>query len=324
VKNTNSPARPALPAGVTTSAQTPGPIERVYVSTYKGDLRLTRICVASIRRWHPDVPISLIRDYGQGDFNTREIEDRWDVDLLPTGRRTFGWGFAKLEPLFLPAGGRFLVLDSDTVFTGPVLDDLRRVPAQFVVDDETQPPDEVKRLYFDVGALRRIDPDFRFGGRTFNSGQWVGTPGVVRRDDFSAVVEWAATPRLRHPEYFMPGDQGVLNYVLEKLAGDGRLTLERRPLMLWAPRDLAGVDLPRLAAGGEPPRVIHWAGVKSRRLGGMPRADILRYFERYYYSRVSFGGVRRPLRAAASAAGHAGHRLTGLARRCRQRLPRRR
>ena len=122
-------------------------IDTIYISTYRNDLPLTRICVASIRYWYADVPIKLIKDTAAGDFNTQEIEDRWNVSVVDTGGRQFGWCFSKLEPLFFESKEKFLILDSDTVFTGPVLDMLASYDAPFVVDDETQSVEEIKRLY---------------------------------------------------------------------------------------------------------------------------------------------------------------------------------
>ena len=37
-------------------------IDAVYIACYKYDLRFTRILVASIRHWYPEIPIYLIKD----------------------------------------------------------------------------------------------------------------------------------------------------------------------------------------------------------------------------------------------------------------------
>ncbi len=271
-------------------------IDAIYISTYRRDLPLTRICVASIRYWYADVPIKLIKDPGAGPFSTQEIESLWNVSVVDTGGRNFGWGFSKLEPLFFPVREKFLMLDSDTVFTGRVVDMLDQFPGQFIVDDETQPIEERDRLYFDLKALHTIDPTFVPCGKNFNSGQWVGTSGLVTREDFGRVVEWSTPPTLKHPKIFMPGDQGVLNYVLEKLANEGRVTLDRAPLMWWAPRDLKDLDLGILAQHSPYSRIIHWAGCKLHGKDPMPRADILDFFEQHYYSRVRRGAVVRRIR----------------------------
>lgn len=271
-------------------------IQRIYIATYKHDLRLTRICVASIRYWHPDIDIYLVKDEGAGQFATSELQRLWKVHILEIGPGSFGWGFSKLEPLFLTESHKFLVLDADTVFTGPVLDALDKIDAEFIVDDETQPAEDVKRLYFDVGALCRIDPTFKPCGKNFNSGQWVGTSGIINREDFASVVEWSNPPRLKHPQIFMPGDQGVLNYVLERCANAGRCRLARTKLMLWAPRDISQLDLDALRRQSPYHQIIHWAGCKLYSKERMPRSDILDFFERQYYSRIPGGLLLRKWR----------------------------
>ena len=274
-------------------------IDTIYISTYRNDLPLTRICVASIRYWYADVPIKLIKDTAAGNFNTLEIEDRWNVGVVDTGGRHFGWGFSKLEPLFFELKEKFLILDSDTVFTGPVLDMLASYDAPFVV----------KRLYYDLKALKKIDPTFQPCGKNFNSGQWVGTSGLVRREDFSEVLEWANPPHLKNPKMFMNGDQGVLNYVLEKLANSGRFQLARAPLMWWAPRDINQLDIQTMSQNTPYSRIIHWAGCKLYAKEPMPRADVLKFFEQYYYSRVSGGQILGKLRSWLHYTGHCGQRV---------------
>ena len=273
-------------------------IERVYIPCCRKDFRLTAICAASIRYWYPEIPILLIKDYSQGTFDTSEIERLCNASLFQTTKREFGWGFAKLEPLFEPAGGRFLVIDSDTVFTGPVLDELNRHDTNFIVDDETPPPDEVKRHYFDLVKLRELDPSFHFRGKTFNSGQWVGTPGLVSREDFCQGLHWGNPPQLKDPSCFMNGDQGIFNYVLSKLAQQGTLSLGHIPLMLWAVRDIEQLDLEQLKDNSPYRKIIHWAGVNKQRLGAMPRADILRFFEQCYFSSMPLGSLKRQLRSS--------------------------
>jgi hypothetical protein len=96
-------------------------IDQIYIGCYSGDQRFTRILVASIRTWYPNIPIDLIKDESQEKFDTSDIERFWHVDIMECQRKTFGWGFAKLEPLSLEEKKRILLLDSDQIFAGPVL-----------------------------------------------------------------------------------------------------------------------------------------------------------------------------------------------------------
>jgi len=274
-------------------------IHRVYIAANRTDLRLTRICVASVRRWYPDIPIFLLKDETTGRFSSREMEAMWNVQLWPTRERSFGWGFIKLEPLFDTERYRYLMLDSDIVFLGRVIDALERFDTDFVVQEETQLPSRVPELYFDAEKIRAsFNPALGDAAFTFNTGQYVGTSGVIAREDFSDLVDWSQPRRVRRPEMFNPSDQGVLNYVvLEKLMA-GSISVARTPFMKWGEEEMSPFEVASLDGNSPYPYVIHWAGLKKLRLRRMLRADILHHFETAYYSRLAFGRLRHWTRLA--------------------------
>jgi hypothetical protein len=207
----------------------------------------------------------------------------------------------KLEPLFGPPGERFLVLDSDTALTGPVLDLRTASDGPFVVDEETQSDADIKRLYYDWENLRRIDREAAAPRFVFNSGQWFGTAGVLTRDDFAPWVEWTVPRRLRHPEYFMPGDQGILNYVLNQKLATG-LRVGCRKIMRWPGHGMQGLSAEDVSRRVAVPLVVHWAGMKKLRQQDMVGSDLLAYFEAQYYSRIPAGRLLRPWRAVQDIA----------------------
>ncbi len=270
-------------------------VDCIYLAACSRDARLTRICVASIRYFYPDIPIRLLA----GDILQRglaeELKRYWNVDLVDLPPGDYGWGLVKLEPLFGPAGESFLVMDVDTVFTGRVLDIRAESDAPFFVDDEQLSDADFKRLYYDWDKLREIDPKVQSARTAFNVGQWFGTAGLVKREEFDRWVDWTLPRRLRYPEFFMGGDQGVMNYViLQKEAFEG-LRIERRTIMRWPGNSMDGLDVQNVSKGTAPPLVIHWAGMKSTFLRNMVGADLLVFFERYYYQRLPAGELRRIL-----------------------------
>ena len=287
---------------------------RILIATTPRDLRLCRICLASVRRFHPDADIALLPGAPLPEAFIRETERHFGASLYPVEAGDYGWGFVKLEPLFAPPGEPFLVLDADTVLTGPLLDDLSgrfasKNRPDFLVDDETQPESEMRRLYYDWDRVRAVDPSAQRPAFVFNSGQWTGHGGILTRADFDPWVEWTFPRRLRHPELFMPGDQGILNYVLNQKAAAGIVEVERIPLMRWPGHGLAEFTAAAVASGTAPVRVIHWAGMKHPRLGKMAGADLLAWFEGCYYERMSFGEIRRRTRAFLAFLGDHCHRL---------------
>jgi hypothetical protein len=271
-------------------------IEHVYVLGHRHDLRFTQCCVASIRRWYPEIPISLLKDESRGAYDTSELESAWNVRAVqPVPPR----GWAKLEPLFLPGRQRCLILDSDIVFAGRVIDTLEAVDADFVVEAWGSVPERTALDYYDPSALAELDPEFVFPGYTFNAGQLVATTGVLQREDFEPFVRFGDQPEPNRPDVFRGQDQGLLNYVLQKKAQLGELTLERVPFMVWGPTLRRGQIRTRNLTDDSPYRcLVHWAGGKARLLRFVPRSGLLRHFEAYYYSRIPAGRRTRAWRSA--------------------------
>jgi lipopolysaccharide biosynthesis glycosyltransferase len=272
-------------------------IEKVYIACHKNDLRLTRICVASIRYWYPKIPIYLIKDRFNGDFSTAELESAWGVRDFETANRIFGWGMSKLEPVFNDKGSRFLVLDSDTVFTGRVLDRLEQYSEYFIVNCESQPAQRVKEIYFDLDELHAFDPRFVYLGNTFNTGQYVATGGILSHNDFAAVNWDTNPPSLKHSEVFRNGEQGVLNYVVMKKAAANELTVRSVPFMRWPGYGIDDIDTCNFNDASPYLSVVHWAGLTRPWISTMIRSDILGFFEDYYYSRMLMGLLLKGWRA---------------------------
>lgn len=269
----------------------PPRLDAIYVTASARDARYTRICVASIKHFYPDAPVKLLIGGPLEEGLQEEMERYWNVGVADVPRRDWGWGFVKLEPLFGAAGERFMVLDSDTAFGGKVLATWADSTADFLVDDEQQSEDETRRLYYDWRKLARVDPAARAPGFVFNSGQWFGTAGILTREDFAPLVDWSgAKPTLKHADLFMPGDQGVLNYVLNQKSDV--VAVDRQKIMRWPGHGMEGFTAATVAAKTAPPLVIHWAGMKKPRLGAMAGSDVLRFFEAFYYSQLPAGRLQ--------------------------------
>jgi len=265
-------------------------LDAICIACYKYDVELTRICVASIRTWYPQIPIWLLKDETYGAFDTREIEEYWDVQVHPASRKTLGWGFGKLDMMMELSARRLLILDSDIVFVGRVIERLEQFAEDVVVHEEPYETEAVEQLFFSVEKLRQIDPDFAFPGYAFNTGQLVVKTGCLARADFQDLADWE-TRKVTRPDIFKMGEQGVANYVILKKLQRGELSLRREPFMLW-PGDEANtrsIRLGDLTPDSPHPVLIHWAGLRwGKSPEQMPRADILLHFQRIYYSRIPY------------------------------------
>jgi hypothetical protein len=151
----------------------------------------------------------------------------------------------------------------------------------------------MKALYYDWEKVCKVDPAAERPRFLFNTGQWFGTAGVLTRSDFEPWVEWTMPRRIRRAEFFMPGDQGVLNYVFNRKVLREGLLVERKKIMCWPARSMEGLDIKAVSNGTAVARVVHWAGLKRSRLRDMVGGGLLAYFEDRYYQRLPVRGVRR-------------------------------
>jgi len=271
-------------------------IDGVVISCYVLDVYLTRVCVASIRFWYPDLPIWLLKDRQYGDFDTHEIENKWNVEVYPSRQKKLGWGLGKLDVLTDPPARRLLLLDSDIVFTGRLIDRLEEFDEDLIVEsfDETAFEEE----FFSFADARKFDPRFEFPSYGFNTGQLVATTAKITKQDFAELVDWQ-TRTVLHPKVFKMGEQGVLNYVALRKAQQGELSIRREPFMVRPGKGdrAAHIQLKDLNSEGQNLQLIHWAGLRwGKSLEEMPRSEILLHFEKIYYKRVPFGRLLREWR----------------------------
>lgn len=268
-------------------------VDKVFICTYKYDFHFAKICVASVRYWYPDIPIYLIKDEMQGSFNTSFTEKIWNVSVVNMPRKKFGWGYGKLEVLFSEKKESFLVIDADTVLTGPVLDVARKENADFIVDREVQSTKRFNEIYYNLDRINELNEDFVYPGYSFNSGQWFGTSSIIKREDFGRTLKWSDPPQTLDKKIVVNNDQGHLNYVVHLFDQKELIKVSRVKLMIWPVNgNDSFIQVEKIRAkAADYPYVMHWAGMGGLKFYELPRQDILRFYKTYYYSRIS--AVRR-------------------------------
>jgi len=274
-------------------------IDKIYITCCKNDVLFTRICVASIRYWYPQIPVYLIKEYLYGDFNTSEIEKNWNVSVLSTNRKKFGRGFPKYEALFLQNGERVLAIDSDIVFGGRVIEALEVFDEDFIVSGgkvDDYHSAYVKNFFY-IDQLFKYDPSYIFPGFCFNSGQIVATCGEIAESDFADFVDWSSAPLIKKRPNIIHMEQGILNYVLTKKLQLGQISIKFISFHWWA----NGVNnkepiLLKIKNGDGFPTLIHWAGEKVPILSRLALKDVLYLYEDFYYSKIKFGVFLRYFR----------------------------
>lgn len=277
----------------------------IVVFCYKKDYFMVRPCVASIRYFYPDAEIYLLKDYLAGEFDSKEVEQAFHVKELTLGIRHYGWSAAKVHFILsdLFAGQRVLTLDCDIILAGRFLEDLyqKTAGADFVVNPEfySNPYEgNIPIHYYKFDDVQSFDPDFVFPGYVFNGGQMLLNTGRVPAEAIASLFNTQTFPFYTRRDIFPQVDQSLLNYLLPKLAHEGVVTLATEHFMVWSDGPEArAIDLEKLKAGDTYPFLIHWAGVlRVADLAQMSRADILLFFEDYYYSKVPNGNFKKQFR----------------------------
>jgi hypothetical protein len=245
------------------------------------------------------MPIYLLKDYSLwGGFNTIEIEKCWNVKVAAASKS--GW-LNQLEWLFLPEKKRMLHLDSDMVLLGPVLEYFEGHSEDFVFPINYFVPPHCG--FINKERIREFDPNFQYDGRwTIDTTCYLGTTGLVKRDDFGCIINWGVCPpRTKYPDIFLhTADMGSIIYVLSRMKEMRKITIGHIDRMSFSPNEqnAAAIKLRNIIKHENlPPIVIHWHGhFKLNEIRKMERSDILEFFQSIYYSRVKFGKLKRWIR----------------------------
>jgi hypothetical protein len=268
-------------------------VDVIYIAASSHDAAFTRTCVASIRRFYPDIPIRLLVGGPLERGLAHELRRFFGVGVAELPKREYGWGFVKLEPLFKATPERFLVLDSDTVITGPVLKWAGEHDSDFIVDSEEQTAERGRQIYYDSERAAQDGSPVAAPAFLFNTGQWFGRSGVLTREHFQGLVEWSWPRRVARPQVFKNGEQGILNFVVNEQVRLGVIRTARVPLMRWPGHGMHELDAQAVSRRSCPALVVHWAGMSRMRRHEVPGADVLAYLERQYYGRIPFGPALR-------------------------------
>jgi hypothetical protein len=225
------------------------------------------------------------------------MEKAFGVKNFPTDHQQFGWGWGKFALVLNDKRERYLFLDSDVVFLGPVLDELEKFSEEFVVTGMKE-NDRFNRTinghYIDMKKIESFDPSYQYPGFGFNTGQIVLTSGIITKQDCASVVEFEPKFSSKHPEIFKHADQGVLNYVLVKAAQQGKANIRYADFWIWPGLPEAkSISLEGIRNKKGIPYILHWAGVKPVDFRRYQRYDILSFYEEFYYSKLPNGKLKK-------------------------------
>ena len=267
----------------------------VVVFANRKDFFFTKICIASIRYYYPDIEIFLVKDQLNGNFRTRKLRNVYNVKLLHLSKKYFGWSAAKLHFLLNKniEAKRYLCLDSDIIFVGRVMEKLEEVEAQFIFNPHyLDPPfsDYMKQIFLDPHEIQRVFADYEYPGYFFNAGQTVVVPGLITPDLLSSCFDCERYPYYKNQDIFRTVDQSILNAVIPVLKNRKKIEVAELEYMKLSIDFFSGEvnnDFDKIKEGKNA-FMVHYAGeFRDRNLSKMRGEQILGGFRNLYYTNLS-------------------------------------
>jgi hypothetical protein len=258
----------------------------IYVLTYPGDYYLSTALIRSLKYFNPDIPVMIIPGEGL------DLDDNpFNVPIMskPGGF----WGqIGHASRKFWAFQGpfeKFIYLDGDVICTRPLTPLIEQIQSQsgtFInveisISDDIWIPairntehelhqhclDRVRLQLGNIELLCEFDPKFDpYSHYTFNNGIFASRRMAIDEQAFEDLYNREAAffrNRLnkefswKHYDLFF-GDQGRLNYLVEKL-GIVRAASQHDRLMQWG-GEPKNVTIDTVLAGAAESYFIHWAG----------------------------------------------------------------
>lgn len=268
-------------------------IDKIYIACSKKDFYFTKICIASIRYWCGyTIPIELIIDHTWGDINTEKIIKYWNIGIYKNGQKLCFGPFGKIEVLLQDSNTRVLVLDSDIVLLGDLITELEKYDENFIAHRfiKNSSDNEISAWWFQLNELSEIDADFSYPGFVFNSGHFVANSNIFRPSDFADHYDYTDNLISQYrPDVLKCEDQGILNYMVLKRIQENKISFKHLDFMIsrYDYEKLIQIRLSDIVDKIDNKNLIHYLGPKHGFISFLPRAEILRFYEAYYYRKNS-------------------------------------
>lgn len=256
----------------------------VMVSCWSGDVPLLNGCLASIRLYHPEVPICLVT---HGNVHTEVYERVYGVQVLRESQVdprlkniSYGYGLTKMVSFWHSPFSTFIHIDADAVSWGPFINKELIKSKDFVYNEQHEELSEFIRTtqYFDAN-LFTPSFDWRYMPY-FNTGCFYARRGVFDLERYIALRELQM--RLEGAIFT---DQGIINIMLFEALDAGMIRAEASRLQAIVP-SVSREELNRrfrfengrpVIAPGEA-LLLHWAGPKPYLIDSGPFSEAMTYF----------------------------------------------
>jgi hypothetical protein len=213
------------------------------VLTSPFDWLFAKGCLASLRWFMPDLPVTLLidgdvdssaaeRTYGLKTLRKADIPDPW------LRKHSFGWGLSKMVAAWHAPFERFLYLDADTVIWGDLCskvctnthDVVWPIPKPFQGD----PHDYVDKWFFQPAGVEAHWPQFNWKDHAKHyacTGTFLMRRNCLKLERYQELMEIGKD----HPHLFKFGEMGLLNLMVFEAAQNGPLKVEQADFQVIFP-----------------------------------------------------------------------------------------
>ena len=243
----------------------------IIVCCCRFDSFFAKGCIASIRYFYPNIPITLFTD---DSFDTRAIEHLFTIEVIRREdikdsflrNSNTGWGLPKMTLFWEGPYERFLYLDADTLVWGDVIgrhlggDDWDFVADVGDVEGRPWVPSVgtdawLRQEYFNPDLMQTYLPQLdwrRYAPWFFCTGTFGCRRGVFDLDEYKHLLEL----RNRLPGLFPIGEMPLLNTLLFLAHQRGEVRLRRASMQMVCDYTNAGWLSQRFRINGGSPMII--------------------------------------------------------------------
>ncbi|MFT4300815.1 MAG: hypothetical protein QM579_03590 [Desulfovibrio sp.] len=270
----------------------------IVITCCASDAHYARACVCSIRHFWGEVPICLFVDGDTGVFSSatripgvtvmsnNDLRDPW------LRKHCRGWGHTKMALLWESPFERFLYLDADTLAWGNLLEIVKSLDYDFIVDRQYSYSDaEIRRWFFDPDKLLCHYPDFNYVAYRDSyacNGTFFARRGAL---DLELYKQTYALQQM-DDSIFYPADMGMWNFLVFYSAQKLGLNVVSQQYQVipvdHSEKKLRESYSPQALTEKKalPPAVLHFCGKKPHSLSRSAKMAAMNYFRLRYLTEV--------------------------------------
>ncbi len=266
------------------------------------DLHYAKCLLGSIRHYYPSHPIIVIADDDITDRHIVQLQKFQGITIHRSHalRELHGMPLTglltKLNLLFIPGLEKCMVMDADSILVGTVLDYINEDDEMVAFDGKMLDLSNAKsyqsfnKYAISLEDLKPIDPEFTFEKVIYmNSGHFFLEIKRFPVEEVQRNISYMNN-NFAHTGAFRFGDQGFINYVVNKYDGKSLKTryMDMCILGKYPESDVPDISIKSIKARASNSKcIIHYtAPSRKQRIADHNFGEIMRFYEDIFYANL--------------------------------------